>query len=202
MSASRRESNDAIAREAARLLAIGRAEDMDQAIALARQSVDVNGQASRMRVRRHAQAMSMQAVGEEAYRRRQREMLMLAEEIMTAIEQAFPESGTLLVGRAAGGHFDGDPSIHIRVHNDESTDEIARVLSEFGFDDADFAFTTLDTAHVGRLSQVEWTENEPTVRIVLTRCPSLRVFESASDLVTGKSIATLTLEQVAERLKR
>jgi hypothetical protein len=206
MSASRRDSRDAIAREAARLLALGRAADIDEAVSLARQKAAASGgsggQPSRMLVRKHAQAMSMQSMGEAAYRARARGMLAMAEEIMTALQQSFPEAQTLLVGRAAaagGGHFDADPSIHIRVLIDATTTQIAAALAMLGYDDIEFVFTTLETAREGPLSQIEWTEAE--VRVILTCCPNRRVFERRSDLVTAKRLPTLTLEALRKELE-
>jgi hypothetical protein len=206
MSAFRRDSRDAIAREAARLLVLGRAADIDEAVSLARQravaSGGSGGQPSRMQVRKHAQAMSMQSMGEAAYRARARGMLAMAEDIMTALQQSFPEAKTRVVGRAAaagGGHFDADPSIHIRVLIDATTTQIAAALTTLGYDDVEFAFTTLETAREGRLSQIEWTDDD--VRIILTLCPNRRVFESRSDLVTSKLLPTLTLEALRKELE-
>jgi hypothetical protein len=202
MSPSRRHDSDAIARDAARLLSLGRAADLDDAIRLARQSTGEEGKAghpTRLQVRRHAQAMSLAAMGEEAYRARCCAWLALAEDIMTAIEQAFPFSRTLLVGRAAEGHFDADPAIHIRIATEESTSGLAQALALYGYDDVDFAFTTLES-RAGRLSQIEWVEDD--ARIVLTRCPQSSVFESTSDLVTGKARARLTLNGLRTLLEK
>lgn len=202
MPRSRRSSQrDTIAREAARLLALGKARDMNEALRLAGETSgdDRAPRPSRLQVRRHAQAMSMQAMGEAEYRQQRRDWLALAEEIMATIEQAFPDSATLLVGRAAaegGGHFDADPAVHIRVHTDASITDLAQALVQFGYDEPEF--TTLETRG-GRLSQLQWLDSG--LRIVVTLCPQRRVFESRTDLVTDKPTPALTRAQLAERLK-
>ena len=96
---------DQIAREAARLIETGRAESIDAAIhaaadALNLQDVPLPG---RGRVRKHAQAMSMQALGDVGYADSVRNVWEIAEQLMTALEQAMPDDPTLLVGRAAKG---------------------------------------------------------------------------------------------------
>jgi hypothetical protein len=104
------------------------------------------------------------------------------------------------VGRAADGHFDGDPSIHVRIHTQVAIGDIARVIHELGDDDAEqaeIAFTTLD-GRAGRLSQVQWVEEG--VRIVLTRCPQRAEFQSRSDLSSGAKITTLTAAQLRTKL--
>jgi hypothetical protein len=139
-------------------------------------------------------------MGEAAYRQRSRDLLVTAEEIITALEEAFPDARTLLVGRAAKGHFDADPAIHVRVLTEASTTEIAAALNRMGYRDADLAFTTLDTAHHGRLSQVQWSEDDPAVQIILTRCPNNAVFESRRDLVTSRPLAILSRDALRKEL--
>lgn len=192
------ERADAVAREAARLLARREAANMAEALRLANDAIDDGRHRppSPGRVRQHAQAMSMQEMGEAAYRKRQARWLAIAEEVMTTIEQALPDSDTLLVGRAAeelGGHFDADPSIHIRVHSSQSITNIAQALAAFGYDDPEMKFPTMDGRH-GRLSQMQWMEEG--VRIVLTRCPQRSMFDDRLDLVSGKLTAHLTLAQL------
>lgn len=192
------ESSDAIAREAAHLLARREAATMTDALRLANEAINDGRHRtpSPGRVRQHAQAMTMQEMGEAAYRAQHARWLAMAEELMTTIEQALPLSDTLLVGRAAEageGHFDADPSIHVRVHSTHSTTEIAQSLAMFGYDDPEMKFPTMESRH-GRLSQIQWVEEG--VRIVLTRCPQRSVFEEPHDLVTGKFTAHLTLVQL------
>jgi hypothetical protein len=211
---SRNKANDrtdAIAREAARLLARREAADMSEALRLANDGINGNRHRppSPGRVRQHAQAMSMQAMGEAAYRKQHARWLAIAEEVMTTIELALPDSSALLVGRAAeagdggkggkgwAGHFDADPTIHIRVYATDSITEIAHALGPFGYDDPETKFTTMDGRH-GRLSQMQWMDEG--VRIVLTRCPQRFMFDDQSDLVTGKAVARMTLRQLRQSI--
>jgi hypothetical protein len=190
---------DAIAREAARRLARGESTDIAHAARYAAASLD--GGASRpptgKRIRRHAQAMSMQAMGEVAYRGQIRAWLAVAEDLMTTLEQAVPASETILAGRAAEGHFDGDPGLHIRMRTERSIAEIARAIAAFGYEASEATFPALESLH-GRLSQMHWVEDG--LRIVITRCPRERWFASRTDLKTGKVVVTLTLPQLRARL--
>lgn len=189
---------DAVAREAARLLAQHKATDMAEALRLANAAVDRGHHhpPSANRVRQHAQAMSMQAMGEAAYRAQHARWLAIAEELMTTIEQALPGARTLLVGRAAaakGGHFDADPALHIRVYTRIAISDVARTLATFGCDDPEMKFPTLEGRH-GRLSQMQWIEEG--LRITLTRCPRQSMFDDPNDFFTGKPLPRMTVTQL------
>jgi hypothetical protein len=193
---------DDLAREAARLLEEGKAADLRDA---SRQAAEARGMESARspsakRVRQHAQAIEMQSMGEEAYLARIREWLELAEDLMTTLEQALPGCETALVGRAAESHFDGDPAIHIRLHSPEADiGEIARILSDFGYDASEAKFPAMESRH-GRLSQMKWLE-ESGIEITLTRCARRAEFEDRLALVTGKPVARVSLNELRVRLK-
>ncbi len=189
---------DQIAREAARLIETGGAESIDAAIhaaasALNLQDVPLPG---RGRVRKHAQAMSMQALGDEGYTESVRNVWEIAEQLMTALEQAMPDEPTLLVGRAAKGQIDAGVTIHIRIYTKSQIAEIGQMLVDFGYDEP--AFETVDAA-VGRLNQIRLTEDG--IEIVLTRCLPAMLKDAQVDLFRGQPIEAVTLEELRDMLK-
>jgi len=189
---------DQIAREAARLIETGGAESIDAAIhaaasALNLQDVPLPG---RGRVRKHAQAMSMQALGDEGYTESVRNVWEIAEQLMTALEQAMPDEPTLLVGRAAKGQIDAGVTIHIRIYTKSQIAEIGQMLVDFGYDEP--AFETAD-ATVGRLNRIRLVEEG--IEIVLTRCLPEMLKDAQVDLFKGQPIETVTLEELRDMLK-
>lgn len=195
---SRKWRLDRIAREAARLIAAGRAAGVPEAIVLAAEILGETGgpMPGAGRVRQHAQAMTMQELGDAGYAALQREHLTIAEELMTAIEQAFPDASTLFVGRGAMGKIDAGVTHHIRVYTDESITSLAKAIVEYGYSEP--AFETVQT-RFGPLNRLRLREEG--VEIALTRClPAMRE-SSPRDLFTGKPIAALTLAQVRHKLQ-
>lgn len=189
---------DRIAREAARLIATGRTADVQEALHLAAEILGETGRPlpGAGRVRQHAQAMTMQELGDAGYAALQREHLAIAEEMMTAIEQAFPDANTLFVGRGAMGQIDAGVTLHIRVYTDESITSLANAIVEFGYNEP--KFETVQT-RFGPLNRLSLTEEG--VEIALTRClPAMRE-TSHRDLFTGKPIAALTLTQLRQKLE-
>lgn len=194
-------AGDEVAREAARRLTRGESANLEDATRRAAESVNGgSGRApSAKRIRQHAQAIDMQAIGEEAYRAQVRRWLELAEDLMTTIEQALPGSETLLVGRAADAHFDGDPAIHIRVYSpDDDIGAIARAIAAFGYDAQDAKFPAVD-CRFGKLSQMQWVE-EGGVRVTLLRCPRREEFDDRFDLVTGKPVTRIDATALRARV--
>ncbi len=189
---------DQIAREAARLIETGGAESIDAAIhaaasALNLQDVPLPGQG---RVRKHAQAMSMQALGDAGYAESVRNVWEIAEQLMTALEQAMPDEPTLLVGRAAKGQIDAGVTIHLRIYTKSQIAEIGQVLVDFGYNEP--TFETVD-ATVGRLNRIRLTEDG--LEIVLTRCLPEMIKDAQVDLFKGEPIETVTLGELREMLK-
>jgi hypothetical protein len=185
-----------IAREAARLLETGKAASIHEAIERAAEVLHYHHEArpGALRVRQHAQAMAMQALGDAGYAELRQEVWRIAEELMTLLEDAAPrrrDAGgmeTLLVGRAAAGLIDACVTIHIRVYTDQSITEIANMLVEFGYDEP--SFDTVQTAY-GPVNRVKLTEDGQEV--ILTRClPQMGVSRTV-DMFTGKAITALTL---------
>lgn len=188
---------DQIAREAARLIETGRADDIAAAIQKAAGSLGLRGvpMPGAGRVRKHAQLMSMQALGERAYRLRQYKVWEIAEQVMAVFEHSMPDAQTVLVGRAAQAHIDAGVTIHVRLYTRASESEIARALLEHGFDEP--SFRTAE-ARQGRLSQVCLTEDD--FDLVVTRCPPPMPRGPHVDLFTGKPIEALELAELRQRL--
>jgi len=181
---------DRIAREAARLLGLGCAGDIAAAI---RSAADALGLAearmpSHGRVRRHAQAMSMQALGQAGYIEQQKKALGIAEQLMAACEHALPESAALLVGRAATGEVDLGSTIHIRLYTRASIPQITQQLVALGYED--LSYKTIETRY-GRMNQIRLLEEG--VEIALTRCPPELRSQANTDLFSGKPIEAIDL---------
>jgi hypothetical protein len=188
---------DQIAREAARLIEIGRTDDIDSAIRIAADALGLRGapHPGQGRVRKHAQAMAMQALGEQAYSETRLNIWRIAEQIMSVFDHVMPDATAMLVGRAAQGFFDAGVTIHLRLYTRQDIGELARILVEYGYDEPQFE--TAETWH-GRLSQLRLKEGE--YEIVVTRClPELHA-QSKVDLFTGNSIETLSLPALRRRL--
>lgn len=189
---------DQIAREAARLIETGRAESIDAAIHAAADALNLQDAPlpGRGRVRKHAQAMSMQALGDVGYADSVRNVWEIAEQLMTALDQAMPDEPTLLVGRAAKGQIDAGVTIHIRIYTKSPIAEIAQALADFDYDEP--TFETAQTTS-GRLNRLRLTEEG--IEIVLTRCLPEMIKDAQVDLFKGQAIETVTLEELREMLK-
>ena len=164
---------------------------MGEAIRHAMESLGVDEAAkpSFAAVRKHAQAMAMQAMGEAGYRQSRLAILRIAEELMTALEQVGCEA--VLVGRAAAGHLDADAKLHLRLYTDASMADLAASVVEFGYEEP--AFDTVETMY-GRLSRMRFVE--AGVPIVLTRCPPAIHIDRHVDAFAGKSIASMTVQEL------
>jgi hypothetical protein len=194
---------DEVAREAARLIELGKAASIRDGIVRAAEHLHYRGELpSVLRVRQHAQAMTMQQLGDAGYAELRHEIWRIAEEIMTVLEQPLPSSTspagatTLLVGRAAAGLIDAGVTLHIRVTTEQSVTELARTLVEFGYDEPEF--DTVHTAY-GPVNRIKLTEDGQP--IILTRClPRLHISPTV-DMFTGKAMAALTLDALRRLLE-
>jgi len=188
---------DQIAREAARLIETGRADGVESAVRLAAEALGARGAPlpGAGRVRKHAQAMSMQALGSDGYAEKRNQVWRIAEQVMTVFEHTMPDVSSLLVGRAAQGHIDAGVTIHIRLYTRTSISDLARSLIDFGYEDP--AFQTIET-RFGRLSQIKLSDEG--YDIVLTRCMPEHRAHSDIDLVTDQPIRTASLAALRRRL--
>ncbi len=188
---------DQIAREAARLIETGRADSIGPAI---RAAVDALGFHDAQlpghgRVRQHAQAMSMQALGDAGYAESVRAVLRRAEQIMSLFGETEPDVEPVLVGRAAKEQIDAGVTIYIRLYTKVPVGDLARTLVESGCEEP--SFETVNTPH-GRLNRLRLTEEG--TEVVLTRCLPGTATNAGQDLFTGRPIKTATLTEVRRRL--
>jgi hypothetical protein len=188
---------DAIAREAARLIETGRAGSIGEAIrmaahALGYQDAEMPGHG---RVRKHAQAMAMQALGDVGYAESVRDVWRTAERLMTALAEVVPDTEPLLVGRAAEGLVDGGVTVHVRVYTEAPIGDVAGTLTELGYEEP--SFETVNT-RLGRLSRMR-LEDEG-IELVLTRCLPHMADSAHLDLFSGRPIKTATLAEVRRKL--
>lgn len=193
MNAALGEENDRdrIAIQAAILIETGRVARISEAIRSAADALGVTQgpMPSHAAVRKHAQAMAMQAMGEADYRASRLQVLRIAEELMTLLDQAGFE--TLLSGRAAAGHLDADVKLHIRVYTDAAIGELAKLLVDFGYEEPQFE--TAETRY-GRLDRMLLVDEG--IPIILTRCPPRMNIERRTSTFSGKAVASATLEQL------
>ncbi len=192
--------SDVIAREAARLLHNGNAGSVDEAIHNAAEALGAgNGDSrpGRGRVRKHAQAMAMQELGDLGYAESVRRVLETAERFMTALEESLTDVRTVLAGRAAEAHIDGGVTLYVRAYTTSPINELAQLLVDLGYDEP--GFETAETRH-GRLDRM--TLEDDGLEIVLTRCPPQLESEAKKDLFSGQRIATLTLEELRRMIAR
>jgi hypothetical protein len=188
---------DRIAREAARLIALGKAEGITQAIQAA---VDRLGFATAPRpghvlVRRHARGMAMQALGDVGYASSVADILGRAEELMTLIEHGLADASTVLVGRAAKGQIDAGVTLYLRVYTRRPLRDVVELTVDYGYEEPAF-----ETAHtkLGRLDRIRFVDEG--VPVVITRCLPEMKSSVRHDLVTGKPIATLDLVALRRQL--
>jgi hypothetical protein len=190
-------TTDSIAREAARLIELRQAHTVDEAIELVIDRMDARSRRgvrlpSHGLVRRHVQGFAMQSMGEEAYRGMVRDILRVAEEVMTVFEGFNP----VLIGRAAKGQVDAGAAIRVRVYTKSPLDELINLLAHFGYDEPEIE--TVNTRW-GRLNRL--VLDEEGIHVIITRClPEMERFAS-ENLTTGGTVATMTLRALRERLR-
>lgn len=186
---------DAIAREAARLIETGCTSDVGEAVRLAARALGAEDapRPGPGRVRRHAQAMSMQALGSAAYADRVDAILDVAEALLTSIEHALPDAEAVLVGRAARGQVDGDVTLHVRVYTDRRISSLAEALVELGYEEP--AFETAQTRQ-GRFDRLKFAEEG--IDVVVTRCPPATA-RGHRDLFSGRAVPAATAEDLRRR---
>lgn len=189
-------TTDSIAREAARLIEIGQAPSVGEAIEAVLDQLDARARRgvrvpSHGLVRRHVQAYAMQSMGEDAYREAVRDVLRIAEEIMTVFEGFRP----ILIGRAAKGQVDAGAAIRVRIYTKNPLQELINLLEHFGYGEP--AIETVNTRW-GRLNRL--VLNEEGIPVVITRCLPEMERHVSENLTTGGRVATMTLRVLRERL--
>lgn len=189
-------TSDDLAREAARLIELGRAVDVADALRQVTEGLDEWTRSHVRRpshglVREHVRGYAMQSMGEQAYRESVRRVWRIAEDVMTLFEQYDP----VLAGRTAKGQIDAGATAHIRLYTVEDIGELARLLVEHEYEEP--AFDTINTRW-GRLNRLRFQEQD--VQVSVTRCrPDMRA-EAGVNLHDGSRIEVLTLKQLRGRL--
>lgn len=182
-----------VAIRAAQLVAEGSVRDVAGAIraALHREHAPPEAAPTPGVVRRHLEPMLMQVLGAEGYPAMLRARLELAENVMTVIETHVDVIETLLVGRAAAGRLDGDVTLHIRAYTRRRISDIAEDLVTVGFEEP--RFVTVES-RFGRLDRIVFESDG--VMVAVTRCLPEQRRDSKRDLVTGRALATLSLDRL------
>jgi hypothetical protein len=161
-----RDDRDRIARRAAAYLHAREVASAAEAIAKAAREMHVRSEGelpSQALVRKHAQGMAMQELGQAGYEAAVRAHLQRAAEVMYVLEEAFGVEPQLM-GRAARGHVDGDPVVHIHVRTKAPVGKIAQALVDAGYEEPEFR--TIETES-GRANQLRFTDEGTT--FLLTR---------------------------------
>jgi hypothetical protein len=187
-------TSDALAREAAKLIATGQVDSIDEALERVAAYMPSRGaMPGHGRVRQHLQGMTMQRLGKEGYEKWSTEIIEFIEEFMLLFAEMTLDVEPLLVGRAAERLFDGPTAVHIRLYTDSGETDLLSLMAMYGYPDP--VRTTIDTRH-GKLNQYTFEFDDEEVSIVLTRCPRALRKDSGLNLVTGEPIATATLKDV------
>jgi len=191
---SRLQRRDLLAARAAQLFVDGRVSTVAEAIdAIRSQGTDEHDLRSLThgRIRQHIEAMSMAKLGTDGVARHRKEILEVAEELMTLLDESLAATTTRLVGRAAAARLDGDVRLHLRAYTSESIAKIASLVVDAGHEEP--RFTTAQT-RFGRLDRIEFTDGP--LSIVITRCRPEMIGRSNVDLHTGRTIAALDIDGV------
>ncbi|MHC5007503.1 MAG: hypothetical protein ACYTGF_09125 [Planctomycetota bacterium] len=188
---------DAIAREAARLIESSRTPNIGEAIRAAAEALGFHDAVlpGPGRVRQHARALAMQALGDTGYAESVRRVWAVAERVMTVLDEAMPRADSLLVGRAAQGLIDGGVTVHVRLYTHAPIGDVAAALVEFGYEEP--AFETVNT-RLGRLNRVRLEDDG--IGLALTRCLPSMAGSADRDLFSGRPIKTATLADVRGKL--
>ncbi|MFK7958938.1 MAG: hypothetical protein AB8G96_00295 [Phycisphaerales bacterium] len=130
---------DRVARLAGRMLVTGEASNEADAVRMAARDLGLEGvRASPSLVRRHAEALDMQARGAEAHQESVVERWRAIEELMSFLEGHLTGDSTLLIGRAARGHFEGTTGgagsgaapVRIRLYTEWAVGRLAEALEQ------------------------------------------------------------------------
>jgi len=185
---------DQIAREAARLIELGRESAIPAAIKRAMDAagtLDSNDAPSHGHVRRHIQGFAMQTMGEHGYADEVARTLAIAEEVMTVFEDARP----ILAGRASKGQIAGGVTLHIRIYTNRPVGQIAQTLVDFGYEEP--RIETINTRW-GRINRLRFTEDG--CEVVLSRCLPEMWKDRARGLTRDEAVSIIDLSALRGRL--
>lgn len=195
--------DDEIARDAARLLtdsifAGGRVASAAEAIrtAAARRNAEPSTVPLAL-VREHVRGLAMETLGVAGYAAHVADILERAEELMTLLAHVGAGWGAercieprlALVGRAAKGQVDADPTCRIRVETTRTDAELADLIVAAGYEEP--RFETVDS-RFGRLSAIVVDDDGVTHRVM--RCPPSMRIPFDRDLRSGHPIPSVDLD--------
>ena len=189
-----KDDRDAIAQDAARLVAEGKASSIGAALHALSASPALGPS-----VARHLQAMDLARLGEPGTTIARREMLESGLAVMETIDlmesrladAGVPYRGVRLAGEAARGHPDLRGSIHLRVHGDRS---VSSWIAELEMLEPQDIRTFTSTTTFGRLSGFEVTIDGTVVRG--HRCPVDQIPLDAGNLFSGTRVHVADLTTV------
>ncbi len=197
MSSRKSTATDRVAQLAAAFMAEHKAATVAEAIAAAAVQLGVDARAAMPTpalVRRHAQGLAMERMGDSAYRESVRQRMEHAASVMEALELHLSAT-TILAGRGARWQVDADPILHIRVYTRLSMERIAQVLLAQHL--THLESTTMNT-RFGAANQ--WRAVHLDTTYVITRCLPEWKRQAHQDLATTRAISTCTLDELSRQL--
>jgi hypothetical protein len=185
---------DEVARDAARLLRDGRAQDIHSAVRAALRGNPGADEVTAGMVREHARGLALEELGASGYRQHVAEVLERAEETMTLLATQLGnstsgwvgETPVALIGRAARGLVDADPVCRIRVVSDAPVGDIAAILVAAGVEEP--SFSTMET-RFGRLDRL--TFDDAGVETKILRLPPAMRIPLHADLQSDRPTASV-----------
>lgn len=195
-----------LARAAVRALAEGRAAGIENAIDRAYDETRVDPHTrrpTRAELRAHARAHEESEQGELGRLLRIDAALVEASEVLARLEETVlsrEQHGAdlpppAIYGRAALGHFDLDPVVHVRVTTSLTAATIAQALFDAGFDDP--SCRSIETRH-GRLDEIAF-EGE-YARYSIVRIPPKMSVDRHRDLVRGNPVGHADFSGIAQQI--
>ena len=152
---------------------------------------------SKALVRKHAQALAMEQLGQQGYEQQRYQRLVCIIDFIRQLEHEFPGAKISLVGRSCDGHFDADPHVHIRFVHDAPVYLIADAVERARLPEPEIKTFV---SRVGVLEQIHSAFD--FAPLTITRCPPRQLTHAHLHLQTGKPIAQRTLLQLEQLLMR
>ena len=148
-------------------------------------------------VRKHAQALAMEQLGQQGYEQQRYQRLVCIIDFIRQLEHEFPHAKISVVGRSCEGHFDADPHVHIRFVHDTPIHLIADAVERARLPEPEIKTFV---SRVGVLEQIHSAFD--FAPLTITRCPPRQLTHAHLHLQTGKPIAQRTLMQLEQLLMR
>jgi len=152
---------------------------------------------SKALVRKHAQALAMEQLGQQGYEQQRYQRLVCIIDFIRQLEHEFPGAKISLVGRSCDGHFDADPYVHIRFVHDAPVYLIADAVERARLPEPEIKTFV---SRVGVLEQIHSAFD--FAPLTITRCPPRQLTHAHLHLQTGKPITQCTLLQLEQLLMR